>query len=91
MFAALFVIMYAFVLFFDAKVKQNTCFIKQNVIKYTFYAIILTYIKNNGWTWCQSSSISPSKEMAAGPVMRMWLSLLHHSMWRVPPSMRMSL
>jgi hypothetical protein len=33
-----------------------------------------------------SSSISPSKEMAAGPVMRIWLSVAFHSMWRVPPS-----
>lgn len=38
-----------------------------------------------------SSTISPSKEMAAGPVMRMWLSVAFHSMWRVPPSIWMLL
>ena len=41
---------------------------------------------------CQmSKSITPSNDIAAGPVIMMWLSSAFHSMLSVPPSISMSL
>jgi hypothetical protein len=59
-----------------------------------FVVVSLLFLSSFNFTlysFYSGRAISPSKEIAAGPVIRMWLLVSSHLMLRVPPSIRISL